>query len=110
METENEKYKEAAEKQKLTGYLSLTKEDHNAIGSTPPNILMKNPGKTMAELMGDQEIRDYLKKQKDFLDELNKQLRNNDTSAISWINETQHSLDLARKYLSSIERLPEEFE
>jgi len=49
---------------KETGLISLTAEDQKIIGNMPQEILVKNPGKSLGELMSDQEMSAHLVSQK----------------------------------------------
>lgn len=67
---EIEKYRIASEKFRTNGQLGVTMEDHLAIGSTPPQKLAENPGKTLEELMSDEEISEWLMTQKNLSETL----------------------------------------
>lgn len=49
---------------KETGLISLTAQDHEMVGSTSPEILVKNPGQTLGELMSAEEMSSHLAAQK----------------------------------------------
>ncbi len=106
----SESFNAAVEKFKAFGPLGVTAADHEAIASTPPDLLKNNPGKTKAELMSEQELADWLdglQKQRDgFADEKNK----NDSFAQSILPKLNNDLKASLEYLRSINKLPEGFE
>lgn len=59
-------YQEAAKEYEAKldnhGPLSLTAEDHHSIGSTPPEFMDEQPERTMGELMTDEEIETWFRK------------------------------------------------
>ena len=57
---ESQRYTEAQKKWDEKGHLGVTAADHEAIHSTPDEILVQNPGKTLGELMSDKEILEYI--------------------------------------------------
>ena len=86
------------------GSLGVTSQDHIIFGSTPDQILIDNPGKTLGELMSDSEIKDFIEgtlkniegnKNYENLNSFNKKLLAN--------------LILSVKYLKSIKKIPEDF-
>lgn len=101
----------AAKKFYEFGNLGVTAEDHKAIGSTPPKILIENPGKSLGGLMSDEEIISWLERSKGsiasfvgkspdpYKEEQWKRLRGEN------IEEMKRTL----KYLEQIERLPKDF-
>jgi hypothetical protein len=105
---QDEKYQRAVEKFKKYGPLSATSEDHAAIGSTPPKILLENPGKNKAELMSDSEILFWL-------DENIGQYKNffsaTESSPFieSYLPSLRSELNATLEYLKTIDRLPDEY-
>lgn len=84
------------------GYLGVTAEDHEGIHSTPDEILNENPGKTLGELMSDQEILEYIEGTKKNIEE------NEGIEKMKRFNEDlKDNLKLTIEYLRSIDRLPE---
>jgi hypothetical protein len=82
--------------------LELTAADHEKMGSDPPKILKQNPGKSLADLMSDAELK------KKILEE--RELLNNDTEANpdrSLQTYYTKELEFIMKYLRKSGRLPE---
>ncbi len=91
---------------KENGWLGVTAEDHTLKGSTPDDILIKNPGKTLGELMSDEEIHEYIAEMQKIIikDE------NSDIEHIRMLAEMQkENLDSCIRYLKVIGRLTEDF-
>ncbi|QQG45173.1 MAG: hypothetical protein HYW89_04210 [Candidatus Sungiibacteriota bacterium] len=108
--TERDSYKKAAEKFERLGLLGVTAEDHREIKSTPPEELEKNPGKTRAELMSDEEITQWLKKQRDLIEEFSQEKYKDNSFAQSYLPDLRKKLELSIRYLKEIGRLPRNFE
>ena len=91
--------------------LSMTAEDHEARGSTPPEELRNNPGENGAELMTDAEIIAFLKQQKELIEEcLSPQIRSTrGRLAADLYFHTKRDLRANIKYLQQIGRLPKKF-
>lgn len=87
------------------GSLGVTVEDHILIGSTPEDILVKNPGKTLGELMSDLEINEFIRGTLKNIEENKKysHLKNFNMDLIE-------NLILSVEYLKSIRRLPKDFD
>lgn len=83
--------------------LSMTLEDHRDIGSTPPEYLLNNPGKTKADLMDDQQILEFLGSKKRLLTEL---LYKHDRKSLITYNLVAEELAKSIQYLEEIGRLP----
>lgn len=98
-------YEKAKKKFRENGLLGVTAEDHESIGSTPDERLSNNPGKTLAELMSDEEIEIYLDRQIESLNEL-RSLKNVPGRLIT---DMTAQLRAAVNHLNSIGRLPEKF-
>ena len=108
---ENEEYHEAADKFEKLGTLGVTAEDHTAIHSSPPPELAKNPGKTLAELMSDEEIAEWLKGQQEALKELSRLQKTNAALAGTFFAQgAREKVKKAIRYLKTVGRLPKEFE
>lgn len=99
---ESNTFKTAQKNWDEKGWLGVTAEDHEGIQSTPDEILIQNPDKTLGELMSDQEILEYIQTTEqniksnegvEKMRELNEDLKNN--------------LMVTKNYLHSIGRLPE---
>jgi hypothetical protein len=56
----NDKLFKAQQKSRDFEFFSLTAQDHEDIGSTPPDELAKNFGKAQYEVMTDEKITEYL--------------------------------------------------
>lgn len=97
-------YLNAQKNWKEKGYLGVTAKDHEAIGSTPDDILFQNPDKTLGEMMTDEEIREYITGTQKNISE-NEALphlkRYND--------DLKQNLEATVKYLKSIGKLTEDF-
>jgi len=99
-------FKKAAERFNAFGPLGVTAEDHEGIGSTPPKILLDNPGKTKGELMTSEEIKDWFKESEEQIAEFSKDEYADNAFAKSALPRVQQNLELSRSYLSSIGKLP----
>ena len=100
--TRNDRYLEE-EAKNPRGTLGMTAEDHYYIGSTPPQDLINNPGKTQAELMTDDQVLAKLDRDEVFITEL---LQIDTTFAKSALEavKDKHAGDIA--YLTRVGRLP----
>jgi hypothetical protein len=102
---ESEKYKQAQKNWKENGYLGVTSDDHLGIYSTPNEKLQENPGKTLADLMSDQEILDYISGTKKNI------LENEGMEKLKEYNTSlKENLETTINYLKKIGRLPEDWE
>ncbi len=96
-------YIEAQKNWKEKGYLGVTAKDHEAIQSTPDEVLLQNPGKTLGEIMNDQEIREYIVGTRKNISE------NKEYSHLKRYNEDlKQNLEVTIEYLKSIGRFPED--
>lgn len=84
--------------------LSMTKDDHQKIYSTPPQRLLENPGKTLGEIMSDQEIADWIKENEKAIAEFS-QMNSENSFVKNALPVLKKELDLGLKYLKSIGRL-----
>ena len=101
----NSEYLKAQKNWKEKGSLGVTAQDHKNIGGTPDDILLENPGKTLGELMTDQEIKDYiLATRANILENEKESLKN----MKQYTEDLKEDLEATLKYLESIGRLPEE--
>lgn len=81
----------------------MTAEDHQAIGSTPPAVLIENPGKRLLDVVSDQEILDHLRGEADGMAKLEKL---GSTQVENYKNRLRETL----RFLKLVGRLPKEFE
>jgi hypothetical protein len=86
--------------------LEMTLQDHLRIGSTPPDILKQNPGKTKADLMSDEELTDYLITKQDLIEQLSSQENLTNSFAQSALKDTREDFELTKQYLTRIGRMP----
>ena len=98
-------YLNAQKNWKEKGYLGVTSQDHEVIGSTPDEILLQNPGKTLGELMSDEEIREYIVGTR-------KNISENENGGLAHMKRYNEvllrNLDVTIEYLKFIGRLPED--
>jgi hypothetical protein len=99
----NSEYVEASNNWNTKGHLGVTAKDHEIIQSTPDQILVENSGKTLGELMSDEEIREYII-------ETRKNILGNEAfpNMKEYNEELKENLKVTLEYLSGIGRLPEE--
>ena len=109
IENRDEKFREAAAKFENNGPLGVTAEDHKNIGSTPPDELQNNPGKTRAELMDEAQILKWLFEYKTQINEFSKEEYKNNSFAQSILPQLKKELGLSIEYLRNIDKLPEDF-
>ena len=86
------------------GYLGVTAQDHKAIHSTPDNILIENPSKTLGELMSDTEIIEYIQGTQRNIEENSKYPHMTDFN-----EDLKKNLETTISYLKTIQRIPEDF-
>lgn len=98
--------KKVKEKRAVLGPLSLTAGDYKVIMSTPPKILVDNPGKTLAEIMTDEEIGDLLNKMEILLDEMKTLTGIDEEVKNRNIREVDAELAATKHYLHTIGRMP----
>ena len=85
------------------GFLGVTAQDYEAIQGTPEDILLENPGKTLGELMSDEEVREYI------IETRNNIIENKEIPKMQELNkDLQKNLDVTIAYLSSIGRMPKD--
>jgi hypothetical protein len=90
--------------------LEMTFADHVAIGSTPPQDLIDNPGKTFAETMDDDVLLSFLRKGVEGVAEALEMARHGgqrEKNFLETIRDRFLTPDIA--YLREIGRLPAEF-
>lgn len=86
------------------GSLGVTAEDHELIGSTPDEILIQNPGKTLGELMSDDEIQEFIEGTKKNIED-----NKNHPHMDAFNEDLKKNLITTIKYLKEINRLPKDF-
>ncbi len=103
-----------ARKHWQNGHLGVTAEDHLAFGGSPDYELMRNPGKTLGELWGMEEILEKLKSLVNFLGEARNEYQEKDHLDSDWAKDNilyaKKELRATISYLKSIGKLPKEFE
>lgn len=100
----------AVEKFKAHGPLGVTADDHLTIGSTPPKKLEENPDRTLGELMTEEEIVDWIKELEKQIAEFSQEKYKNNSFVKSSLPKLIEDLNLGKKYLTSIGKLPAEKE
>lgn len=103
-----EKRNAAAAKLVEGGALAVTYEEHLFFG-TPPEIQKKNPGKTLAELMNDDEILDRLRKAVKAISTLKKEAPKHGPQWEAVRDREIEKMKIEMRYLEKIGRLPGEF-
>lgn len=103
---ENSIFKEAADKFNTFGPLGVTAADHLGIGSTPKELLVNNPGKTLGELMTDDEISQWIKGLQEQIVQYSSDQYKNNSFVKSILPKLVEDLRLSKKYLDSIGRWP----
>jgi hypothetical protein len=91
------------------GPLGVTSQDHKDLGSTPPDILKENPGKTKADVYSNEELEQVLQAWIDDRDKYTKPQYIDNTFTQSYLKVLRKKILLSIKYLRSIDRLPEKF-
>ena len=84
--------------------LSWTAEHHGIVGSTPPKILLRNPGKTLGELMSENEAEEQIREAHETIHTGRNHL--DDTLAA---NKLKKRILLDAEYLHSIKKISPEF-
>lgn len=97
-------FKLAAKKFKTLGQLAVLASDHKAIGSTPPKELLKNPKKTLGQLMTDEQIAEWIKRNEETIVQLS-EADQNSSFIKSVLPALKKELELGKKYLESIGKL-----
>jgi hypothetical protein len=100
----SESWNQASKNFDEKGVLGVTAQDHEALGSTPDEMLVANPGKTAAEIMTDEEILSWLNEGKQFIKE-----NENNENMKGYIDDYKKEIPKTIKYLKSINRFPESF-
>ncbi|MDP1846133.1 MAG: hypothetical protein Q8L09_05370 [Candidatus Moranbacteria bacterium] len=103
-----EKRNAAAAKFAEGGALAATFEEHSFFG-TPPDIQRGNPGKTLAELMNDDEILDLLRRSAEALAYMKKEAPQRGPQWEGVLERGIEQMKRDMRYLDKIGRLPEEF-
>lgn len=104
LDINSEAFKLASERFSTIGSLGISPEDHKAIGSTPPQRLLDNPGKTLGELMSDDEINKWIEETEKAIEEFSG-LEETNSFVKSALPALREELELGKKYLKSINRL-----
>lgn len=102
---ESESFIKASEKFKKYGDLGVTDKDHEAIGSTPSEILKNNPDKTMGDIMNEDELLRWLNENQQVF-ENNKDDKLVERSLMQFKQRFLASIN----YLTEINKLPKDFE
>jgi hypothetical protein len=96
--------------------LSMTAEDHRRIGSTlvgnepELQLLRENPGKTLAELLSPEQLRERIARDLAILDELHREAKEGNAMSKRILEDTlKRTLGPDLAYLHSVNKLPEEF-
>ena len=100
----------AIKKFKELGPLGVTDSDHLAIGSTPPDLLKNNPGKTKIDLMSDQEILAQLKEWDENVKKYSQEEFKDNTFVQSYLPKLKEDFKVSIKHLRELNRLPNDFE
>jgi hypothetical protein len=95
---------EATRRFNENGPLGVTAEDHHAIGSTPPDTLESNPGKTLADLMTDTDIALWVAEQESGIKELLGPEFEDNAGAQRVVQQSRKHIEATAKYLASIGR------
>lgn len=103
------KFETAKKNFETFGPLGVTAKDHDGIGSTPPEILQNNPGKTELDLMTDQDVVCWLKEKRKELERFSGKEFLANSFAQSYLPTLKEDIKLTLDRLRSIKRLPEEF-
>jgi len=101
---DTEEFKKASERFETLGSLGVLPADHKAIGSTPPQRLLDNPGKTLGELMSDEEITYWILGNEKTIKQFSEADPNNSFIKTA-LPDLKKTLELGKKYLKSIDRL-----
>ena len=104
-----ERFKKAKINFEAFGPLGVTAEDHKGIGSTPPEILEKNPGKTESDLMTDEDLAQWLKEKEEELKKYSGKEYLDNAFAQSYLPTLKEEIKTTINFLRSINRLPEKF-
>lgn len=90
--------------------LEMTAIDHDYVGSTPPHVLVANPGKTLAETMDDDAIQEFVSKEINIARRVHADVMNGERNKEDVLKTVRDSFLLPNiNYLRRIGRLPEEF-
>jgi hypothetical protein len=105
---ESDEFKKASEKFNTFGPLGVTADDHLAIGSTPNQRLINNPGKTLGEIMSAEEINDWLTAAKGEIKKCSSEEYATNSFVCGMLTTIKKNLQLSEQYLLSINKLPVE--
>jgi hypothetical protein len=91
--------------------LAMTAEDHKARGSTPPQVLIDNPGKKLHETMDEKELRYFMADQYMVVTAQHRRALGGDPREIQILGTVRDGFLVPNLiYLKEIGRLPEELE
>ena len=115
LEMIKEEFKKASKRFKEMGPLGVLAEDWHKIGGTPPPELEANPGKTMLDLMSEQQVLDWLNGTKKEIEQAQGFYSQAKDSRQKHICKVQIQSDIEAlgatlKLLKELNRLPKEFE
>lgn len=99
-------FEQAAAKFNTFGSLGVTADDHLSIGSSPQELLVSNPGKTLGELMTEDEISRWIDGQQKQIAEYSSDQYKNVSFVRSILPKLIEDLRLSKEYLNSIGKLP----
>jgi hypothetical protein len=105
---EDSAFKQAANKFNTFGPLGVTAADHLGIGSTPKELLVNNPGKTLGELMTEDEIFQWIKGQQEQIAQYSEDQYKDNSFVKSILPKLIEDLRLSKEYLAGIGKLPSE--
>lgn len=105
-----EKFENARKRFNAFGPLGVTGEDHRSIGSTPPEILQKNPGKTKLELMSDRDISIWLRNKKEELEKYSSEKLSANSFVRSYLPTLREEIKATLVLLRANKRLPEGYQ
>lgn len=108
---DTEEFKKSVAKFNEFGSLAVTAQDHRNIGSTPPKEFLRElegkPNPTLVELMTDEEISKWIKGNEETIAQL-LEADQNSSFVKSALPMLRTELELGKKYLRSINKLPDE--
>ena len=111
IEDTSSRWEKSQQKFSEVGHLGVTAQDHWDIGSSPPLLLNRNPGRTLGELYSDEELLKYLDNLINYKEEAEKRIEAdpNDRWAQGNLEDFNERFPVTIKYLSSIGRLPDKY-
>lgn len=102
----------SAKKFQNLGQLGVTAKDHFNVDSSGPAVeLSQNPGKTLGEILTDEELEQKIQKLQIFMETSKKRLKDNPKN--DWAKEdvkyAKREFSVTLSYLKSLGRLPEKY-